>query len=210
VRKSSAEPVAADEQRAVVFERDADQLDEFGIVGRVLFCAGVAVHLVAPRVAHGFGLGEVTAVLTLADGGMIVSDLLDPAAPDLVQPRISHVPDDGRPVFDHCHREDASHSVPLSICSSKTKDLIIGNGNGLADALAGAACLALETAPDHAQGNVRGFFTGGMPADSINHKKDAPIRVEVKSVLVIGPNQTRMGVARAPQLRPGDHQFYFC
>ena len=65
-----------------------------GIVGLVALRADVAIHLVAPRVVHGFELGDFVRVLALADRRMVARDLLDAVAPDLVQPRVTDVPDD--------------------------------------------------------------------------------------------------------------------
>ena len=45
---------------------NAHDLDEIGVVGRVLFRADIAKHLVAARMAHGFGLGQLAGVLALA------------------------------------------------------------------------------------------------------------------------------------------------
>jgi len=59
----------------------------------VLLSADVTIYLVTPRMAHSLRLGEVAAVLAFADRRNVVGNLLNPAGPDLVQSRVSYVPD---------------------------------------------------------------------------------------------------------------------
>src|SRR2546423_633701 len=81
-----AKPIAAEQQRAIVLERDMDQLDEVRIVRGVFFRADITIYLVASRVAHGIGFGEIVVVFALAYRRMIMCDLLDSAAANLVEP----------------------------------------------------------------------------------------------------------------------------
>ena len=54
-------------------------------------------------------------ILALAHRRMVVRDLADLAAADLVQPRIAHVADDRRAVLQHREREHAGHPFPFGI-----------------------------------------------------------------------------------------------
>ena len=65
-----------------------------GSAGLVRLGADVAIHLVAARVLHRVELGQLARVFALADGRVIARDLLDAAAPELVEPRVSDVADD--------------------------------------------------------------------------------------------------------------------
>ena len=58
------------------------------------------------------GLAQLLAVLPLADGRMVVRDLPDLAAVDLVQARIADMADHGRAVFQHGDCKHAGHPAP--------------------------------------------------------------------------------------------------
>ena len=158
---------------------------------------------------HSVGFGKVVPILTLTDWRMIVRDLLDAVCADFVEPRVSDVADDSRSVFDHRNREDASHPVPLRICSGEAEDFVIGDRNSFPDALPGATGLTFQAASNHTERNIGGLFAGGVSTDAVDHKKNAAVRIEVKTIFIVGAHQARMAVARTPQLRPRDHQVLF-
>src|SRR5581483_6029536 len=153
--------------------------------GGVLFRADVAVDLVAARVAHGFGFGQFVAVLALADGGMVVGDLVDLAAADAVEARIAHVADDGSAFFDDRDGEDARHTFPLGVAFGGAQDLIVGHGNGFADALLDGTALAFEARAQAGHGDLGGLFAGCLAADANHDEEDAAVGIDVERIFVV-------------------------
>ena len=147
---SIGQSIAAEEQGAFSVEGNALDLDEVSVVGLVFFGANIAEDLIAARVAHGFSFADLALVFALADWGMIVRDLADLAAAEMVEARIAHVADDGSAVFkdgavfepgsifEHGHGEHKSHAFPFGIGARGLEDFVIGDSDGFADALFGA------------------------------------------------------------------------
>src|SRR5207249_4642130 len=70
-----AQAVAAQYQRAIGVEREALHFDETLIVGSVFLGPNIAEHLIAPRMAHGFGFAQLAIVLALPYWRVVVRDL---------------------------------------------------------------------------------------------------------------------------------------
>ena len=174
-----AEPVAAEQQGAIGIEGNAVHFDEIGVVGRVLLRPDIAKDFVAARMTHGFGFADFVVILALAHGGMVVSDLANLAAADLVKARIAHVADYGRAVFQNGDRQDAGHPLPFGIAARLPQDFVVGHGDGFADALLGGAGLAFEARADTAHGDLGGLFAGGLAADAVDHEENAALGVDV-------------------------------
>src|ERR1019366_6136339 len=118
---------------------------------------------IAARVAHGLKLGQLAALFTLADGRMVVGDLANRAAADLVEARIAHVSYYRRTVLQHGQREHARHAFPLWVGTRRAQDFVVGHGDGFADALLGRARLPLQARAHALHGDLRGLFAGGLP-----------------------------------------------
>jgi hypothetical protein len=187
--------ITADEQGAFGVEGDALDLDEVGVVRFVLLGADVAEDLIAARMAHGFSFADLAFIFALADGGMIVRDLANLAAAEMVETRIAHVADDGRSIVEHGHGEHAGHALPFGIGLRSFEDFIIGDGDGFADALFGGASLALKAGTEALDGNGRGFFAGSLTADAIDDEEDAAVGVNVEGVLIVSADAAGVGAA---------------
>jgi len=196
-----AEAVAREEEGAVGLEGDAADLDEAGVVGRVLLRADVAVDLVAARVLHGVGLAQLARVLALAHRRVIVGNFADGAGAELVQARIADVADGGAALLHQRGGEHARHALIFRVGAGHLEDFVVGDGDGLADALFGGAGLALEAAADAGLGDGGGAFAGGLPANAVHHQEDAALGVAVDAVFVVLPHQPGMRAGGADQFR---------
>ena len=105
------QPIRAQQNRVVALECVLDDLDEPFLVLVAVVAADVAEDLVAPRVAHGFRLGNLARVLALADRRVIVRQLPDAARRQLVETAVAHMPDRDPPIDDECQRQHAGHAV---------------------------------------------------------------------------------------------------
>ena len=179
------EPVRAQQQRAVPVERDATRLDEIGVARAALLRADVPKDLVAPRVAHRFGLGNLTRILPHADGRMVARDLRNGAAPDLVQPRIADVPDHRLAIRHHRHRQHACHPGELRTALRLFEDAPSGQRDAFADAFLDGAGRALQARQQLRFGDRRGPFAAGLPADAVDDEIDAALVVFVDTVFIV-------------------------
>ncbi len=193
-----AEPVAAQQQRAIRLEREALHLDEVGVVGRVLLAAHVAKHFVAPRMPHRIRFAQLAAVLALTHRRMIVRDLANFAAPHLVKPRIADVPGHRGAVLQHDQGEHAGHALPLRVGARRPQDFVVGHRDGLAYALLGSAGLALQARANALHRKRRRLFPRGLAADAIHHQEDAALLIDVEGVLVVTADASGIARTRAP------------
>ena len=199
-RHQVAQAVAAQHQRAIGFEGNALNLNEIRVSGRMLLGAHVAENLIPARVTHGLQLVQLARFLALADGRMVVGDFADGAAANLVEARIAHVAHHRGAVLQQDQREHAGHAFPLRIGTGGAQDFVVGHGDGFADALLGRAGLPLQARAHAPDGDLRGLFTGGLPADAVHHEKDAAVRVDVKRIFVVPAHQPRIARRRAPHI----------
>ena len=176
-----------------------EDVDELRIARVVRLRAHVAVHLVPARVLHRVGLGKLSGILPLADRRMIPRDLVDAAAPQLVEPRIADVTDH-EPVVGHDRdREDARHPLPLGPQRGQPVDLVVGDRDRLAHAVVDLARLALEARAQHRERGLGRFLAGGLTAHAVDDDEQAPGRIVVEAILVDRTLQPRMAVPRRPQ-----------
>ena len=103
--------------------------------------------------------------------------------------------DDGRAIIEHCHGEHASHALPFGIGARGFENLIIGDGDGFADALFGGAGLTLKAGAEALDGDGGGFFASGLAADAIDDEEDAAVGVDVEGILVISADAAGVGAA---------------
>ena len=181
-------------------EGDAAHLDEIRVVGRMLFRPHIAKHLVAARMPHRLGLAEFLVVLTLADGRMVMGDLLDFAAPDLIEPRIADMPHHRRAIIDQRQRQHARHPLPFGVGVRGCKDLVIRHRDGFADAVLGRPGLALQPGADPVHCDLGGLFPGGLPPNSIHYQEDTAFGVEMQRVFIVPAHLAGIARARASQL----------
>src|SRR5258708_7014868 len=132
----------------------------------MLLRADVAVHFIPTRMAHGFLFAQLAAVLALADGGMIVRDLTNAAAANLVEPGIADVSHYGLTVLDDDGGQYTGHAVPFRIAAGGTQDFVVCHGDGFAQALLGGAGLPLEARADPRYRDFRSLLAGGRAADA--------------------------------------------
>ncbi len=107
------EAVAAQQERRILLERRAEDVDESGIVRPMGLGPDVAVHLVAPGMVHRVRFGDLPGIFTLADRRMILRQLLHPAVAQLVEPCVSDVTDHHVAVVHDRDRKDARHALPF-------------------------------------------------------------------------------------------------
>ena len=149
---------------------------------------------------HGLFFADLMGVLALSHGRMIVRDFMDFSVANLVQPRIAHMPDHGRTVIEHRHREHARHSFPFGIAARRTQNFVVGHGNGLAHALLGGAGLPFQTRAHPPDSNFGGLLAGRLPADTVDHEENAALRIHVQRVFIISPHEPRIASPGKPQL----------
>jgi hypothetical protein len=178
-----AQAVAAQQQRAVGLERDALHLDEIGVVRRVLFADPTSRNTSLRRgCSHGLGFAQLAAVLALAHRRMVVRDLADLAAADLVQPRIAHVPHHRRAVLQHRHRQHAGHALPTPDCRAPPRRISL-----LAMVMASRTrCSTVPVcrsrrARTRLHRDLRRLLARGLPADAVHHQEDAALGVHVQA-----------------------------
>src|ERR1039458_7885087 len=107
---------------------------------------------------------------------MVVGDFPNPPAPDLVGPRIAHMPHHGRPVLEHRHRQDTGHALPFRIAARRRQDFVVRHGDGFADALLHGARLALQPRAHPPHGDLRRLLAGGLSADAVHHQENPALR----------------------------------
>ena len=195
-----AEPVAAQHKRAIGIEWNPLQLDEILIVGLVIFRPHIAKYFIAPRMPHGVGLAQLAAVFTLADGRLVVRDLLNGSVPDLIQPRIPHMTHHGAAILQHRHGEHARHALPFRIAARRAQNLIVGHGDGLANALFGGPGLSFQARAHAVYRDRGGLFARGLSANAVHHQEDAALRVDVECVFVVAAHPARVAGPRVPDL----------
>src|SRR5215208_5291293 len=115
---------------------------------------------------------------------MITRDLFDATIAELVETRGANVSDRGRSILDDGDCEDARHAVPFRTSGRQKMNLVVGDGNRLADAFAHGAGLALEPLAQHAQCDISSFSAGGLPADTVDDDEQPARRVNVEAILV--------------------------
>src|SRR5688572_11524800 len=115
---------------------------------------------------------------------MITRHLFDASVADLVETGVADVSDRGHPVLDEGDREDAGHAFPLRAGGRQAMNLVVGDGNRFADALADRSGLALEPLAQHAQGDVGSLSAGGLPANAVDDDEQAARLVNVEAVLI--------------------------
>ena len=81
------------------------------------------------------------------------------------------------------------------------QNLVVGDGDGFADALLGGAGLALQAGAHALDGDLRGLLAGGLPADAVDHQEDAALGVDVPRVLVVLAHPADVAGARAFEAR---------
>ena len=87
------------------------------------------------------------------------------------------------------------------IAPRQAQDLVIGDGNGFADALGRIPGLALQAIADHRERDVGGLLARRVPADAVDHQEDAALGIAMNAVLVVGPHPP--GIAFRGALQPG-------
>ncbi len=97
-------------------------------------------------------------------------------------------------------REHARHACHSGLARAALDDLIVGHGDGFADALFGGAGLPLQARADAPHRDLGRLLARGLPADAIHHQEDAAVRIEVQGVLVVLAYPARIAGARAPEL----------
>ena len=96
---------------------------KFAASGSCALAADVAVDLVAARVLHRLGLGELAGVLALADRRMIVRELGDPLRRQLVEAAVADVANRQLPPFEHRQRQHARHALAAGVGLGAVQDL---------------------------------------------------------------------------------------
>ena len=165
--------VAAEQQGRVLFERMTRDVDEIRIVGFVPFGTHVAVDLVAPRMLHRLALAQLPVVFALPHRRVIARQLLDVTAAELVKPRVAHMTDDDIAVGRHRDGEDARHPLPFGAARAEPVDLVVREGNGLANAILGRAGFPFQAGAHDAERRLRRGFAGRLPADPVDDDEDA-------------------------------------
>ena len=163
---------------------DEDDLDEVRGVRLAPLAADVAVDLVAAGVLHRLRLGELAGVLALADRRMIVRELGDPLRRQLVQAAVADVTDRQLPPFEHRQRQHARHALAAGVGLGAVQDLLVGEGDRLADARLGRPVLPREPVENRLDGDAGGDLSGGLPADAVDDEEDALRGVDVEAILV--------------------------
>jgi hypothetical protein len=115
---------------------------------------------------------------------VIARDLLYAVVPELVETRISNVADDRVAVLDDGNGEHACHAIPLEPRGGKTIDLVVGDRNGLADAIVSRTSLAFEASAQHGERDFRSFAAGGLSADTIDDHEQATVGIAVEPILI--------------------------
>src|SRR5688572_4422464 len=143
---------------------------------------------------------------------MIARDLLDVAIAHSVETRVADMPDCRPAVLDDRDGQDARHAVPLRPRRRQAMDLIVGDGNRFAHALANGSGLAFEPLAQHAQRHVGRLATGGLSAHTVDDDEQAARFVNVEAILVdltlaagvggAGGGNRAEGWHMANQLRP--------
>jgi len=134
-------------------------------------------------------------ILPLPHWGVVTRHFLDPVVPNLVKPRVPHMPDDRARFVYHDDGEDAGHAVPLGPEAGDPVDFVVGDRNRLPQTLDNRSGLALEARPEHAHGRVGGFAPCRLTANTIDHHEQPAREVEVKPVFVDLALQSGIGVA---------------
>src|SRR6185437_11573977 len=80
--------------------------------------------------------------------------------------------------------EDARHASPVGGHRGEPEDLIVGEEDGLADAIFDAAGFALEPRAHERQRGFRGLLAGRLTADAVDDDEDAAERVVVVAIFV--------------------------
>src|SRR5687768_119327 len=115
---------------------------------------------------------------------MISGDLLNVTVADLVETSVADMADRRSSVFDDGGREHTSHAVPLRSRGAEAINLIVRDGNGLPHAVGNGSCFAFETLANHRDSHIRGLAARRLPADAIDHDKQATRLVYVIPILV--------------------------
>ena len=183
-RHHVAEAVGAQQDRRVLGEVREDDLDEVRGVRLAPLAADVAVDLVAAGVLHRLRLGELAGVFALADRRMIVRELGDPLRRQLVKAAVADVADRQLPPFEHRQRQHARHPLAAGVGLGAVQDLLIGEGDRLADACLGRPILPGEPVENRLDGDAGGDLSCGFPADAVNDKEDALRGIDVEAILV--------------------------
>ena len=112
-------------------------------------------------------------------------------------------------VFNDGDSQNTSHPFPCVTRLSQAKNFVVGHCDRLTNAVAQAAGLSFEPGSHPVQGYFRCLFPGGLTSNAINHQKNAPLDIEVKSIFVICPQKARMSFACAPKCGRGAHGLSF-
>src|SRR5678816_435577 len=115
---------------------------------------------------------------------MVTGDLFDAAITDLVEARVADVTNHGRPILDDRDRQHACHALPLGASGCKTMNLIVGNGDRFANALAKRSSLALQPLSQHAECDVGSFAASCLSADTVDDDEQPARFVNVETILV--------------------------
>ena len=91
-----------------------------------------------------------------------------------------------------------SHS---GLACAARENLVVGHGDGFADALLGGAGLAFQAGAHAVDGDLRGLLAGVLAADAVHHQEDAALGVDVQRVFVIAAHAAGIARARAPEFR---------
>ena len=130
---------------------------------------------------HRLELGELAGVLALADRRVVGRDLLDRPAAQLVEPRVADVADHRAVAVDHRDREHAGHAVPLGRERGLAVDLVVGEGDGVADAIrVGRRCRSQPRAHD-VERRIGRPPAGGLSADAVDDDEDAALGIDVRT-----------------------------
>src|SRR5207302_4882596 len=119
----------------------------------------------------------------------------NPPAAQLVQSRVADMADRRSAILDDRDGEHAGHPAPFGPQRRRAADLVVRNGDRLADAVRDGSGFALETRAQHPHREVRGFPAGRLPADTIDDDEESTNDVDVKPVLVDLALQARIRLA---------------
>ena len=195
----SVSPSEHNSNRVVALERVLDDLHESFIVFVAVVAADVAEHLVAPRMAHRFGLGNLARVFALADRRVVVRQLPDAVRRQLVETAVADMPDGDLPIDHERQRQHAGHAVVGRRFLRLPEDFVVGERDRLADALGRRAERTRQPGQDLGARDRGGDLAGGLPADAVDDREDPPIGIAQRQILVVGADAAGVAPERRGQ-----------
>ena len=170
--------VTANQEGAVGLGRNLVNVDEILVIRVVTGRSDVAVNLISSRVRHGFGFGQLPAVLEFADGGMVAGDFFERSGAGFVEAGIPNMANGRGLVGDEGDGQDARHAFPVRALGGCVEDGVVGERDGFTNSLLRRAGRALQAAPEPFTGDLGRVFPGGVPAHAVDDQIDAALVVE--------------------------------